>query len=123
MAARPVMLSLTELNNENGPQQYVADHMYPPGLCRSDRPVSRAGRDPLRKSHSAEEITRQHPAADDGPPSVFRVHQSILATAGMAHHGRRLWSPALQFWRSAMNNGTPEPTLDDLFNDPVLHTL
>jgi hypothetical protein len=22
-----------------------------------------------------------------------------------------------------MNNGTPEPTLDDLFNDPVLHTL
>jgi len=82
MAARPVMLSLTELNNENGPQQYVADHMYPPGLCRSDRPVSRAGRDPLRKSHSAEEITRQHPAADDGPPSVFRVHQSILANCG-----------------------------------------
>jgi hypothetical protein len=22
-----------------------------------------------------------------------------------------------------MNNGTPEPTLDDLFNDPVLHAL
>jgi hypothetical protein len=29
----------------------------------------------------------------------------------------------LNYWRSMMNNRRPEPTLEDLLNDPILHAL
>jgi len=41
----------------------------------------------------------------------------------MAWFGTWFPMPAIQFWGIAMNNRRPEPSLDDLLNDPILHAL
>ena len=55
------------------------------------------------------------------PSSVWPKELSQIS--GVARLGPWPYRPAIQFWRRAVSDRRPEPSLDDLLNDPILHAL
>ena len=55
------------------------------------------------------------------PSSVWTKEFSQIS--GVARLGPWPYRPAIPFWRLALSDKRPEPSLDDLLNDPILHAL
>jgi hypothetical protein len=83
----------TAVEPRDGPSRVSRTACTPPGYAGVAAPVSQAGHDPLVGSW---------PAAQADITRQLQI---------------------FEFWRRAMRNKTPEPSLDDLFDDPILHAL